>query len=284
MATRSRPTEKWGPRAAMTTARMSGSEPMAAMARGRSDQKSGPMALRFSGRSSHKGGHVAVHLDGQDVGGEGDGGRGRRVMAQSVGRMPWPSRPGRRLARPGQRSERPNRQVGWASRLVTGPPAREALVLSTFTPETAATLPGLPWLQRRRRGCRRGVLLVAHAQREGRGVAVQPDRRLDLDRFRPAGTVPVDPANDPGPSPSDRVHTLVTSLGARSGLVVTINGVLATRGLVGGRRPPDPGPGHRACRRRVPPGFGGLRAPATSSCSTMPSPSTRWSSTWPLTP
>jgi hypothetical protein len=38
----------------MTTTRASGSEPMAAMARGRSDQKAGPMALRFSGRSNHK--------------------------------------------------------------------------------------------------------------------------------------------------------------------------------------------------------------------------------------
>ncbi len=53
MATRSRPTEKWGPFAATTTARISGSEPMAAMARGRSDQNGGPMALRLSARSSH---------------------------------------------------------------------------------------------------------------------------------------------------------------------------------------------------------------------------------------
>ena len=52
--------------------------------------------------------------------------------------------------------------------------------------------------------------------------------QLDLDRFRPSGTVPVDPHNDPGPSPSDRIHSLVDSLGPRSGLMVTINGVLAT--------------------------------------------------------
>jgi Fe-S cluster assembly protein SufD len=32
----------------------------------------------------------------------------------------------------------------------------------------------------------------------------------------------------PGPSPSDRVHSLVTSLGARAALIVTIDGVLAT--------------------------------------------------------
>ena len=52
MATRSSPTEKWGPRAAITTARISASEPMAVMARGRSVQNAGPMAFRFSGRSS----------------------------------------------------------------------------------------------------------------------------------------------------------------------------------------------------------------------------------------
>jgi Fe-S cluster assembly protein SufD len=52
--------------------------------------------------------------------------------------------------------------------------------------------------------------------------------QLDLDRYRPAGSVPSASANDPGPSPSDRIHSLVASLGPRSGLVVTINGVLAT--------------------------------------------------------
>ncbi len=54
MATRSSPTLKWGPRAATTTARTSGSAPMAAMARGRSVQNGGPSALRFSSRSSHR--------------------------------------------------------------------------------------------------------------------------------------------------------------------------------------------------------------------------------------
>jgi Fe-S cluster assembly protein SufD len=52
--------------------------------------------------------------------------------------------------------------------------------------------------------------------------------RLDLDRYVPAGPVPLAGANAPGPSPSDRIHSLVASLGPRSGLVVTINGVLAT--------------------------------------------------------
>jgi Fe-S cluster assembly protein SufD len=52
--------------------------------------------------------------------------------------------------------------------------------------------------------------------------------QLDLDRYHPAGTVPVAAPNDPGPSPSDRVHSLIASLGPRSGLMVTLNGVLAT--------------------------------------------------------
>ncbi len=50
--------------------------------------------------------------------------------------------------------------------------------------------------------------------------------QLDLDRFRPAG--PSRAGDAPGPSPSERIHALVDGLGPRSGLVVTINGVLAT--------------------------------------------------------
>ena len=49
---------------------------------------------------------------------------------------------------------------------------------------------------------------------------------LDLDRFRPAGTSR--PGEEAGTSPSDRIHALVDGLGPRSGLVVTIDGVLAT--------------------------------------------------------
>ena len=50
--------------------------------------------------------------------------------------------------------------------------------------------------------------------------------RLDLERFHPAGSRRS--GGDPGPSPSSRIHALVDGFGPRSGLVVTIDGVLTT--------------------------------------------------------
>jgi Fe-S cluster assembly protein SufD len=52
--------------------------------------------------------------------------------------------------------------------------------------------------------------------------------QLELDRLHPAGIEHAAVTEHPGPSPSERVHSLVTSLGARSALIVTIDGVLAT--------------------------------------------------------
>jgi Fe-S cluster assembly protein SufD len=114
-------------------------------------------------------------------------------------------------------------------RLVTpGLVAREVPVLSTFTPESASALPGLPWLQRRRADAAATFASSALPSEKDEVWRYSRIDQLDLDRYRPAGSVPPASANDPGPSPSDRVHSLVASLGARSGLVVTINGVLAT--------------------------------------------------------
>jgi len=49
--------------------------------------------------------------------------------------------------------------------------------------------------------------------------------QLDLDRFRPTGTDASPSSPDgPGPSPSDRVRSLVTSLGPNAGLMITIDG------------------------------------------------------------
>ena len=106
--------------------------------------------------------------------------------------------------------------------------AREVPVLSTFTPESAAALPGLPWLQRRRAAAAATFASSALPSEKDEVWRYSRIDRLDLDRYRPAGSVPLASADDPGPSPSDRIHSLVASLGPRSGLVVTINGVLAT--------------------------------------------------------
>ncbi len=111
---------------------------------------------------------------------------------------------------------------------IPGLASREVPALSTFTPESAAALPGLPWLQRRR--------AAAAATFASSPLPTEKDEvwrysridRLDLDRYQPTGSVPLTAANAPGPSTSDRIHSLVASLGPRSGLVVTINGVLAT--------------------------------------------------------
>ena len=108
----------------------------------------------------------------------------------------------------------------------SGLDSREASTLSTFTPDNAATLPGAPWLVRRR---------VAAAESFGSSpLPTEKDEvwrysridSLDLERFHPAGSVR--PGADPGLSPSARIHSLVERLGPRSGLVVTIDGVLAT--------------------------------------------------------
>ncbi len=105
--------------------------------------------------------------------------------------------------------------------------AREVPVLSTFTPESAAALAGLPWLRRRRADAAAAFASSPLPSEKDEVWRYSRIDQLDLDRYRPAGGVALS-ANAPGPSPSDRIHSLVASLGRRSGLVVTINGVLAT--------------------------------------------------------
>jgi Fe-S cluster assembly protein SufD len=106
--------------------------------------------------------------------------------------------------------------------------AREVPVLSTYTPESAAALPGLAWLQRRRSDAAATFASSPLPTEKDEVWRYSRIDQLDLDRYQPAGPVPLAGANAPGPSPSDRIHSLVASLGPRSGLVVTINGVLAT--------------------------------------------------------
>jgi Fe-S cluster assembly protein SufD len=106
--------------------------------------------------------------------------------------------------------------------------AREAFLLSTFTAESAAALPGLAWLQHRRRVAAESFSSSALPSEKDEVWRYSRIDQLELDRFHPVGAGPASPTDDPGPSPSDRMHALVDSLGPRSGLVVTINGVLAT--------------------------------------------------------
>ncbi len=106
--------------------------------------------------------------------------------------------------------------------------AREAPVLSTFTPDIAAGLPGAPWLRERRTAAAEAFSSSPLPSPKDEVWRYSRIDQLDLDRFHPAGTAPMGPTDEPGPSHSERVHVLVDGLGPRSGLVVTVNGVLAT--------------------------------------------------------
>jgi len=108
------------------------------------------------------------------------------------------------------------------------PPCARGSRLSTFTPESAAALPGPAWLQRRRSAAAEAFASSVLPSEKDEVWRYSRIDQLDLDRYRPSGIDPVVPSNDPGPSPSDRVHSLVDSLGPRSGLMVTLDGVLAT--------------------------------------------------------
>ena len=84
----------------------------------------------------------------------------------------------------------------------------------------------MPWLTRRRTEAAEAFASSALPTEKDEVWRYSRIDQLDLDRFRPVGTARAEA--DTSPSPSDRIHTLVDSLGPRSGLVVTIDGVLAT--------------------------------------------------------
>ena len=103
---------------------------------------------------------------------------------------------------------------------------REVQILPTFTPDIAAALPGPPWLSVRRTAAAEAFASSPLPTEKDEVWRYSRIDRLDLDRFRPAA--PARTGHEPGQSPSERIHALVDGLGPRSGLVVTINGVLAT--------------------------------------------------------
>jgi Fe-S cluster assembly protein SufD len=103
---------------------------------------------------------------------------------------------------------------------------REAPTLPTFTPDNAAALSGAPWLTRRRTAAADSFASSPLPTEKDEVWRYSRIDSLDLERFHPAGSA--GPGTDPGPTPSTRIHALVDGLGPRSGLVVTIDGVLAT--------------------------------------------------------
>ena len=103
---------------------------------------------------------------------------------------------------------------------------REVLILSTFTPENAAGLPGAPWLAERRSAAAEVFASSPLPTEKDEVWRYSRIDQLDHDRFQPAGAARA--GADPGPTPSERIHALVAGLGPRSGLVITIDGVLAT--------------------------------------------------------
>jgi len=108
----------------------------------------------------------------------------------------------------------------------TGLAPREVPILSTFTPENAAGLPGTPWLVERRTAAADAFASSPLPTEKDEVWRYSRIDRLDLDRFQPVGSSRA--GGDAGPGVSDRIHALVAGLGPRSGLVVTIDGILAT--------------------------------------------------------
>jgi Fe-S cluster assembly protein SufD len=103
---------------------------------------------------------------------------------------------------------------------------REAPTLPTFTPDNAAALSGAPWLTRRRTAAADAFASSPLPTEKDEVWRYSRIDSLDLERFHPAGSTGA--GTDAGPTSSARIHALVDGLGPHSGLVVTIDGVLAT--------------------------------------------------------
>jgi Fe-S cluster assembly protein SufD len=113
-------------------------------------------------------------------------------------------------------------------RLVDRASTRERLpVLSTFTPTSAAALPGPPWLERRRADAAERFASSPLPTEKDEVWRYSRIDQLDLDRFHPVNG----PAQGQGdlvdPQMMERVRSLVERIGPRSALVVSYNGALA---------------------------------------------------------
>lgn len=120
-------------------------------------------------------------------------------------------------------------QVAWGRGSQASLLSREASVdLSTFTLESATALPGPPWLQRRRAAAAEAFASsVLPSEKEEIWRYSRIDL-LDLDRYRPVGLSGTGVPEGTGSALSARIHALADAFGPRAGLVITLNGVLAT--------------------------------------------------------
>ena len=169
---------------------------------------------------------MGVGLDGEDLGGEGvdagaGGWHGKSVGAGTTGRR-------RPVARndggsPGWPTERAGRIQAEACN--PGLLPREAVALTTFTPESAAALPGPSWLQHRRSAAAETFSSLPLPTEKDEVWRYSRIDQLDLDRFRPA---PPGVPDGPARLPSEEVRALIDGLGPRSALMVTVDGALAT--------------------------------------------------------
>ncbi|HWD51459.1 MAG TPA: SufD family Fe-S cluster assembly protein [Acidimicrobiales bacterium] len=106
---------------------------------------------------------------------------------------------------------------------------RERLcTLSTFSPETASALEGPPWLRRRRTAAAEAFASAPLPTEKDEVWRYSRIDDIDLARFQSPEAF-VDTSTDtPVPMSMDRILALVDGLGPRSGLIVTVNGVLAS--------------------------------------------------------
>ena len=165
-----------------------------------------PHGVALLGPVQPQGGHVAVGLHGEDLGGERFDGRSRWRGHARERRRPGRSSVPAVLRR--RRSGARSGQVVWASEARDpGLLPREALILSTFTPETASSLPGLPWLQQRRAAAAEAFSSSVLPTEKDEVWRYSRIDELDLDRFRPSGTARRSPQRSgpvalrPGPRP-----------------------------------------------------------------------------------
>lgn len=122
-------------------------------------------------------------------------------------------------------------------RLVTRASFRERLcILPTFSLETAGALEGPPWLRRRRTAAAEAFASAPLPTEKDEVWRYSRIDSIDLGRFQSPDAFADTSTDVPVPPSLDRVLALVDGLGPRSGLIVTVNGVLASVSEPGGDR------------------------------------------------